>query len=112
MSLAFDRDGRLLAGTGSPGRVFRLDASGKPFVLFDSSYTEIHQLRVDASGNIYATALSGRPGGGGGGGDSTPAPAPLPSPVPVATVTTEITAGAGARTSVAATPATGGGGRA
>ena len=36
MTLAFDRDGQLLAGTESPGRVFRLDASGKPFVLLDA----------------------------------------------------------------------------
>ena len=36
MTLAFDREGRLLAGTESPGRVFRIDASGKPFVLLDS----------------------------------------------------------------------------
>jgi sugar lactone lactonase YvrE len=60
MTLAFDRDGQLLAGTESPGRVFRLDASGKPFVLLDSSYNEIRTLRVDARGNIYVAAVSGR----------------------------------------------------
>ncbi len=54
MTLAFDRDGRLLAGTESPGRVFRIDASGKPFVLLDSSYTEIHTIRVD----VAATSTS------------------------------------------------------
>ena len=46
MALAFDRDGRLLAGTGAPGRVFRFDAAGRPFVLLDSSYGEIRALRV------------------------------------------------------------------
>jgi sugar lactone lactonase YvrE len=61
MTLAFDRDGQLLAGTESPGRVFRIDASGKPFVLLDSSYNEIRTLRVDATGNIYVSAVSGRP---------------------------------------------------
>ncbi len=61
MTLAFDREGRLLAGTESPGRVFRIDAAGKPFVLLDSSYNEIRTLRVDAAGNIYAAAVSGRP---------------------------------------------------
>ena len=66
MTLAFDRDGQLLAGTESPGRVFRLDASGKPFVLLDSSYNEIHTLRVDSRGNIYVAAVGGRGPSGGG----------------------------------------------
>ena len=60
MTLAFDGRGRLLAGTESPGRVFQIDASGKPFVLLDSSYNEIHRLRVDRSGVIYAAAVRGR----------------------------------------------------
>ena len=90
MSLAFDREGRLLAGTESPGRVFQIDASGKPFVLLDSPYSEIHTLRVDASGTIYAVALTGRP-------PARPAPAPRPDaqpgpqPTPTVSVTTEIT---------------------
>ena len=109
MTLAFDREGRLLAGTGSPGRVFRFDAAGKPFVLFDSSYTEIHQIRVDPAGNIYATAFTGR---AGGGGDVEPArPEPQPGPAPVATVSTEITAVAVADISVSASPAPATGGR-
>ena len=56
----FDRAGRLIAGTESPGRVFRIDASGKPFVLLDSGYNEIHKLRIDQSGAIYAAAVRGR----------------------------------------------------
>jgi len=90
MTLAFDRDGQLLAGTESPGRVFRLDASGKPFVLLDSSYNEIHALRVDSRGNIYVAAVGGR---GPGGGDRGPAPAPsVPAPAPLTpNVSTEIT---------------------
>jgi len=89
MTLAFDRDGQLLAGTESPGRVFRLDAAGKPFVLLDSSYNEIHTLRVDGRGNIYVAAVSGR----GASGSGTPAPAaPTPSPAPLTpNVSTEIT---------------------
>lgn len=88
MSLAFDRDGRLIAGTESPGRVFRIDASGKPFVLLDSPYNEIHTLRVDANGVIYAAAVTGRPSPA----PERPAtPAPEPSQQPVATVSTEIT---------------------
>jgi hypothetical protein len=90
IALAFDGQGRLLAGTESPGRVFQIDPSGKPFVLLDSNYNEIHQLRVDANGVIYAAAVRGRTGG-----TSTPAPEPQPdtsSALPVPSVTTEITA--------------------
>jgi sugar lactone lactonase YvrE len=90
MSLAFDRDGQLLAGTESPGRVFRLDASGRPFVLLDSSYNEIHTIRVDNRGNIYVAAVSGR---SASAPDRTPAPATPPPAPPAATpnVSTEIT---------------------
>jgi hypothetical protein len=91
MTLAFDRDGRLLAGTESPGRVFQIDASGKPFVLLDSSYNEIHQLRVAADGMIYAAAVRGRSPGAGPATEPT-SPTPDASPAPVPTVTTEITA--------------------
>lgn len=91
MTLAFDREGRLLAGTESPGRIFQIDASGKPFVLLDSSYSEIHALRVGPDGSIYATAVSGRQPTSG----STPAPStsePAREPVASVTVSTEITA--------------------
>jgi outer membrane protein assembly factor BamB len=88
MSLAFDREGRLVAGTESPGRVFQIDAAGKPFVLLDSPYSEIHTVRVDAKGNIYAAAISGQ----APAPDRPPAPAPEPAqPQPVASVTTEVT---------------------
>jgi sugar lactone lactonase YvrE len=89
MTLAFDRDGQLLAGTESPGRVFRLDASGKPFVLLDSSYNEIRTLRVDARGNIYVAAVSGR----APSAPDRPPPPPSTPPAPGVTpnVSTEIT---------------------
>ena len=51
--------------------MFQIDASGKPFVLLDSSYDEIHTLSVDAGGNIYVAAVRGRP---------TPAQARPPAP--------------------------------
>jgi sugar lactone lactonase YvrE len=91
MTLAFDREGRLLAGTESPGRVFRIDASGKPFVLLDSSYNEIHKLRVDSDGAIYAAAVRGRtaPRQAEPQPSSTSAPA---APTPSVSVSTEITA--------------------
>ena len=58
MSLAVAKSGELIAGTESPGRVFRIDASGKAFVLIDSPYREIHALRIAADGTIYAAAVS------------------------------------------------------
>ncbi len=85
MTLAFDRERRLLAGTESPGRVFQLDATGKPFVLLDSPYNEIHAIRVDPRGNIYAAAVTGR----GTPGASPAAPEPA-APQPIASVSTEV----------------------
>jgi sugar lactone lactonase YvrE len=90
ISLAFDREGRLLVGTESPGRVFQVDEKGKPFVLVDSPFNEIHAMRVDANGVIWAAALSGRPSTE----ERAPArmtPEPTPPP-PVPSVSTEITA--------------------
>lgn len=86
MTLAFDRERRLLAGTESPGRVFQFDAAGKPFVLLDSPYNEIHSLRVDAQGNIYAAAVTGRAPAPA----RTPAPTPEPPAQPAASVSTEV----------------------
>ena len=57
----FDKAGNLLVGTGSPGRVFRVDATGKAFLLLDSPFQEIRALRFDDKGVIYVAALSGRP---------------------------------------------------
>jgi WD40 repeat protein len=91
MTLAFDREGRLLAGTESPGRVFQIDASGKPFVLLDSSYNEIHQLRVAPDGMIYAAAVRGRSPSSAASSESSSS-TPDNTPVPVPSVTTEITA--------------------
>jgi len=90
IALALDSQGRLLAGTESPGRVFQIDANGKPFVLLDSSYNEIHQLRVGPNGVIYAAAIRGRaPGGSASQADQ---PSDTPTTVPIPSVSTEITA--------------------
>ena len=93
ISLAFERSGQLLAGTEGPGRLFRVDTAGKAFLLLDSTFQEIRGIRLDAQGNIYAAALSGRTTA------NQPAIAPpadtpssSPSREPVATVTTEVTA--------------------
>ena len=39
--------------------MFRIDATGKAFVLLDSPFKEIHALRVAADGTIYAAAMNG-----------------------------------------------------
>ena len=88
MALTLDREGRLLAGTGSPGRVFQIDSTGKPFVLLDSTYNEIHTLRTEPSGVVYVAAVSARPS------TSQPEPArqaPESTTTPIPTVSTEIT---------------------
>ncbi len=59
----FAPTGDLLAGTESPGRVFRIDATGKAFVLLDSPFKEIHALRLADDGTLYAAAVSGADGG-------------------------------------------------
>ncbi len=103
ISLAIESDGHLLVGTESPGRLFRLDATGKPFVLLDSPYNEIHTLRIDPKGVIYAAAVSRTTGGGGTPPPSNPEPA-TPA-MPTVSVSTEITSIA-----IVDTPTTGGGG--
>ena len=98
VSLAFQSDGQLLAGTESPGRLFRIDNSGKAFLLLDSTYQEIHSIRFDDRGNIYAAAITGRPAQGAGAPPATAAPPEAPTSSgaggrePVPTVTTEVTA--------------------
>src|SRR5437762_1242326 len=71
ITLQFQPDGQLLAGTESPGRLFRIDRSGKAFLLLDSTFQEIHAIRIDPQGNTYVAALSGRPSTGSGSGSST-----------------------------------------
>lgn len=90
ISLTFDQNRQLLVGTGAPGRVFRVDAAGKGFLLLDTTYQEIHALRVDPKGVIYAAAQSGRAQGGGDSLSDTPVVTPPVSPS-IPNVSTEIT---------------------
>ena len=92
VALAFDAAGNLLAGTESPGRVIRLDREGHAFVLLESAYREIHSLRLDDKGVIYATAVAARTAGAGA--DEHPSETAAPEPARAAlvpTVSTEIT---------------------
>ncbi len=90
VSLAFDAANQLLVGTGAPGRIFRVDAAGKGFLLLDTTYQEIHAMRVDSKGVIYAAAQSSRRQGGG---DNLAEPVTLPPPVTssIPNVSAEIT---------------------
>ncbi len=90
VSMVFDAE-RLVVGTESPGRVFRLDADGRPFLLLDTNLQEARGLRLDGRGRLYVVAQARRSGGGDSGGDTLVLPE-LPRAAPVATVTTEITA--------------------
>ena len=62
VTLAVDKAGNLIAGTESPGRIFRIDKAAKAFVLVDSPFKEIHALKI-------AAALLD---GGGGDGHAVP----------------------------------------
>src|SRR5262249_9125760 len=92
-ALAFDRAGNLLVGTSSPGRVIRVDPSGKPFVLLDSPFQEIRSLRFDDKGMLYVAALNGRSPSGGAPTttDTSERAAPEPQRTPVPSVSAEIT---------------------
>jgi sugar lactone lactonase YvrE len=97
ITLGFQPDGQLLAGTEAPGRLFRIDRAGKAFLLLDSTFQEIHAIRLDPQSNIYVAALSGRPTTGGSQGAPGGGPSEQPAPTstgrePVPTVTTEVTA--------------------
>src|SRR5262249_54123957 len=87
-----DRNGNLIAGTESPGRVFRIDRDAKAFVLLDSSFKEIHAVKLAADGTIYAAAFSGQPGGEDRSAPAVPVTTPEPAPrAPVPTVSAAIT---------------------
>lgn len=90
VALAFDAANQLLVGTGAPGRVFRVDAAGRGFLVLDTTFQEIHTLRVDPKGLIYAAAQSSR---SQGGADSVAEPVVVtPSVTPsIPNVSTEIT---------------------
>src|ERR1035438_4518263 len=46
-------DGSLYAATGHRGRVFRLDASGKPRLIWTSDRPEVFAIAVDKAGILY-----------------------------------------------------------
>ncbi len=90
VSMTFDAEHRLVVGTESPGRVFRIGADNRPFLLLDTSLQEVRALRTDTRGRILAAAQARRTGADGGG--EAPPAAVAPAAAPVASVSVSITA--------------------
>ena len=61
VSMTFDAERQLVVGTESPGRVFRIDADNRPFLLLDTNLQEVRALRPDGRGRIYGAAQARRP---------------------------------------------------
>ncbi len=56
-SLAWDGKGNLLAGSDGSGLVYRINAQGKGYVLFEAPEREVTALAVGADGTIYAACV-------------------------------------------------------
>ncbi len=52
-AIATDRNGNLLAGTGTPARVYRITPDGKSTVIFQSQELQVQALVVDDQGSVY-----------------------------------------------------------
>lgn len=89
VSMTFDGERRLVVGTESPGRVFRLGADNRPFLLLDTNLQEVRALRADGRGRLYVAAQARRSGDGGG---DAPAVVDTLRAQPVASVSVSITA--------------------
>jgi hypothetical protein len=60
-SLRVDAKGVLYAGGGSPAKVFRFDAGGKPSTAFESTDLAVQSIAFDAKGTLYvATSPDGK----------------------------------------------------
>jgi len=55
--LAWDSKGNLIAGTDGSGLIYRIDSSGKGYVLFEAPRREITSLAIAPSGQIYAASV-------------------------------------------------------
>ena len=60
-SLRVDPKGTLYAAGGSPAKVFRFDANGKPATFFESTDLAVQSIAFDAKGTLYvATSPDGK----------------------------------------------------
>ena len=53
-ALAWDGHGNLIAGSDGSGLIYRINAEGKGYVLFDAPHREITSVAVGSDGTIYA----------------------------------------------------------
>jgi len=53
-SLVFDRQGRLLVGTGDKGVIYRVAPDGKGTAFYDTDETHIISMAIDRDGNVIA----------------------------------------------------------
>jgi hypothetical protein len=56
-SLSWDAKGNLIAGSDGSGLVYRIDGTGKGYVLFEAPRREITSIAVAANGTIYAACV-------------------------------------------------------
>ncbi len=65
VSLAVDQAGRVFAGTDNPARLYRFDAGDRPFVVLETTLTEMRGIRPTPDGGLFVAAISasGEPGG-------------------------------------------------
>src|SRR6059036_925777 len=54
LSLVFDKQGRLLVGTGDKGVIYRVTPDGKGESFYDTDETHIISMALDKDGNLIA----------------------------------------------------------
>jgi hypothetical protein len=89
VALARDAQNRILAGTESPGRVYRIGADDRPFAMLDSGLTEVRALTTGADGATFAAAMTRGDDSSSGSADTPALVATVtpPTPAPAATST-------------------------
>jgi len=89
VSLAVDDQGRVLAGTETPGRLYRFETGDRPFVLLDSGLTQLAAIAVSPAGVVYAAAIAkGDEASSSAGESASVAIATAPPPTPGASTST------------------------
>ena len=83
--LSDPRSGFVYAGSSPSGILYRIDPTGKVFVLHDSPFREVRSLLLGSDGSLYAAVIDGK------GDDATRRPDPpmpaMPQPPPSGEVT-------------------------
>lgn len=82
--LADPRSGFVYAGSSPGGILYRIDPTGKVFVLHDSRFREVKSLLLGPDGSLYAAAIDGK-------GDEPPTRRPEPAMPPLLPSAAEVT---------------------